>query len=296
MALKRRDFMKALAGGGGLLMLADPADALASHRAKTLGDKALGLLYDNTKCIGCKACVAACKEANGLPPEHTSPDKLWDDPMDLSAKTRNIIKLYRKDDKAYFIKRQCMHCVDPACVSACPVSALRKDPETGIVTYNKNACIGCRYCQVACPFLIPKFEWDKPFPVISKCDLCLASKISKGGEPGCTDACPTGAVIFGRTTDLLKEARRRLRKDPARYVQQIYGEKEAGGTQVLYLSAVPFADLGLPELSADSPAAFSEGIQHGTYKYMIAPVVLLGLLSFLSYRTIKKEEKAGVKK
>jgi len=298
MDIKRRNFLKAVAGSGGLVALTGASDVLASHTAKTLGDDALGLLYDNTKCIGCKACVYACKEVNGLPPEHTSPDKLWDDPIDLSAKTRNIIKLYREGDKSYFIKRQCMHCVDPACVSACPVQALRKRPGDGIVTYDKKACIGCRYCQVACPFLIPKFEWDKPFPVISKCDLCFEARVSKGQQPGCTSACPTGAVIFGKTKDLLKEARRRIENNP-KYIQHIYGEREGGGTQVLYLSAVPFTDLGLPALSEDSPAAFSEGIQHGIYKYMIAPVVVLGFLSFITYRNLKKgdmeKEKEGKK-
>jgi len=286
MSVKRRDFIKGITGGG-LLLLGSAEDALAREQKK-LGDEALGLLYDGTKCIGCKACVAACKEVNDRPPEHTSPDKLWDDPVDLSAKTWNIIKMHREGDRFWFVKRQCMHCIDPACVSACPVTALVKQHETGIVTYNKDACIGCRYCQVACPFMIPKFEWDKPFPVIAKCNLCLYSRIEKGGEPGCTAACPTGAVIFGKTVDLLEDARKRIKNEPGRYIDHIYGEKEAGGTQVLYLSAIPFATLGLPELSEDSPAAFSEGIQHGIYKYMLAPASLLGALAFLSYRNIGK--------
>jgi Fe-S-cluster-containing dehydrogenase component len=288
MSLRRRDFIKGVAGGG-LLLLGGTGEALAREH-KTLGDQALGLLYDSTKCIGCKACVAGCKQANDRPPEHTSPDGLWDDPIDLSADTWNIIKMHREGDKFWFIKRQCMHCVDPACVSACPVGALQKQPDTGIVTYNKGACIGCRYCQVACPFLIPKFEWNKPFPVIAKCNLCLTSRLEKGGEPGCTTACPTGAVIFGKTRDLLAEARGRIKGEPGRYVDHIYGETEAGGTQVLYLSAIPFETLGLPALGPDSPAAFSEGIQHGIYKYMAAPVVVFGALSYLTWRNLRKDQ------
>jgi ferredoxin len=111
--------------GGGARHLPAPAEAL-------------GLLYDATLCIGCKACVAACKRANDNPPEFSTADKLWDTPLDTSGYTFNIIKMYRsgtmttKDDETNgyaFMKTSCMHCADPSCVSACPVTAMTKDPD-----------------------------------------------------------------------------------------------------------------------------------------------------------------------
>nr|MDA8084496.1 hydrogenase 2 operon protein HybA [Nitrospiraceae bacterium] len=237
---------------------------------------------------------------------------------DLSSKTLNIIKVYKngtgltKDaeiDGYSFIKRHCMHCVDPACVSACPVSALRKTPKTGVVTYNKNACIGCRYCQIACPFGIPKFEWDKPFPQIRKCQLC-DHRYKDGKFSACCEFCPTGASIFGKVTDLLAEARKRLALKPgeyyhfpvshvksaeksyrpvSRYQMQIYGENEVGGTQYLMLAGVPFERLGLPVLPGESYAGLTEGIQHTIYKGMIGPAAVLGGLFFAVYRSTRKQ-------
>ena len=153
MGLSRRDFLKVSASGS--LLLASnltPGPALAREPLPRLAE-AVGILYDATLCIGCKACMSACKEYNHLPPDHHDPNSIWDDPVDLSAKTINIVKLYKngtglaKDQEINgysYIRRLCMHCADPSCVSACPVSALTKDPKTGIVRYNKNNCIGCR--------------------------------------------------------------------------------------------------------------------------------------------------------
>ena len=180
--INRRDFLKVSASGG--LVLASnlsPVPAAAREPVPRLPE-AMGILYDATVCIGCKACMTACKEYNHLPPDHSNPNSVWDDPVDLSSRTYNIVKLYTNGtgvakDQAVngysYIRRLCMHCVDPSCVSACPVSALTKDPNTGIVQYNKNNCIGCRYCQIACPYNVPKFEWDKAFPQIQKCQLCV---------------------------------------------------------------------------------------------------------------------------
>lgn len=316
MALDRRDFLKLAAGGTALL--ASGREAFA-REAKGRLPGALGILYDSTLCIGCKVCQAACKEFNNMPPEHTSIDKIWDDPVDLSSKTFNIIKAYThgtgltKDsvtDGHSFIKRHCMHCVDPACVSACPVSALKKNPETGVVGYNKSACIGCRYCQIACPFNIPRFEWDKPFPVIRKCQLC-DHRYKEGKFAACCEFCPTGASIFGNVDDLLSEARKRLSslktgeynefpiahvksnyksyREVSTYQNRIYGEKEGGGTQYLMLSAVPFEILGMPALSNVSDANRSETIQHTIYYYLIAPVLFLAGITYAVYRNTKND-------
>lgn len=319
--MERREFLKAAAAGAVVLTSEAVTQAHAEEaEARPRLKDAIGLLYDSTICVGCKACVAACKRANDMPPEFSTADKLWDSPKDLSAKTLNIIKVFKigraankdvEDDGYAFIKRQCMHCVDPSCVSACPASAMTKNQSTGVVEYNKGNCIGCRYCMVACPYEIPKFEWDKALPVIRKCELCR-HRHKDGKIAACAEVCPTGATIFGRTEDLLAEAKRRVRIKPgslyqyplntasgelraerpvAAYRDGVYGEFEVGGAQCLILSAVEPRKLGLPELPQRSYARLSEKIQHTIYKGMIAPaLVFLGLLG-LTYRNTRLEKK-----
>jgi len=326
--MERRDFLK-LTAASGLLIAADALPSQASA-APALPPDAVGILYDATLCIGCKSCMVSCKQVNSqkggalwtegmTAPPYESAGGLptWDAPTDLSGRTLNIIQAYRsgestaKDDvNGYsFVKRHCMHCVHPACVSACPVSAMKKDARTGIVTYDKEACIGCRYCQIACPFVIPKFEWDQAFPQIRKCQLC--SHREAGKYSACCEACPTGASIYGKVADLQREAARRLalragdnaryplqRVDSdksveskvARYENHTYGLHEVGGTQYLMLAGVPFDKLGLPKLPEDAPAAKSETIQHTLYKGMIAPGVLLAGLLFAAYKSSQDHE------
>lgn len=319
MGINRRDFLKVSTAGGAMMATAlVPAPAQARETRARLPE-AVGILYDATVCVGCKACMAACKEYNHLPADHSTADSLWDNPLDLSAKTCNIVKLYRdragqnKDqaiDGYSYVRRFCMHCVDPSCVSACPVSALYKDPLTGIVRYNKDNCIGCRYCQVACPFNIPKFQWDTPFPEIKKCELC-AHRMDRGEYPACCEFCPNGGSVFGDVRDLLEEARRRLSLTPGTtapyplhrldtqevhyrevkpYFPHIYGEKEGGGTQVIMLAGVPFERLGLPLLPERSQAGRSETLMHTLYKGMIAPYAVLGTLFYLVFKNTSRKD------
>jgi formate dehydrogenase iron-sulfur subunit len=138
-----------------------------------------------------------------------------------------------------------MHCIEPACVSVCPVAALEK-LESGPVVYHAERCIGCRYCMAACPFGIPKTQWEKTLPLIQKCDFC-ADRQAKGQQPACSEACPTGALISGRRGNMLEVAHTRLKNDN-QYFQQVYGEQEVGGTSMLYISAVSHAALGFPQL------------------------------------------------
>jgi formate dehydrogenase iron-sulfur subunit len=194
-------------------------------------EKQKGLLIDVTKCIGCGACAAACKEANGLPPEEES---------ELSATAYTVVK--EKDDTYY--RRLCMHCEEPSCKSVCPVGAFEKTPE-GAVIYHANRCIGCRYCMQACPFSIPTYEWKKRAPKVRKCILCY-ERLKEGKPTACSEACPTGATMFGGRDELLAEARRRIQENPGQYFDHIYGEKEVGGTSVLFLSAVPMGEFGFP--------------------------------------------------
>jgi len=265
----RRSFLKGLACAGATVA-ASAVPAAASDRREAPAD-AVGMLYDATMCIGCKTCVVACHEANDLPPDNRG-DALYDAPQSLNDRTKNIIKLYQGEGRRSYVKQQCMHCVDPACVGACMIGALQKR-EYGIVTWDSNRCIGCRYCQVACPYNIPKFEWDSTNPRIIKCEMCN-HRLADGKEPACCEVCPREAVIFGKYTDLLAEAKNRLAANPDRYVDKIFGEFDGGGTQVIYLSHVPFEDLGLPQLGEEAVPKMNRTIQHGLYKGMIAPAAL----------------------
>jgi Fe-S-cluster-containing dehydrogenase component len=283
--LDRRKALRVLATGGAAAGAAAlPARAVSAPIEAP--HEALGMLYDTTRCIGCKACVVACREANDLEPD-TGPDGLHLMPPDLNSRTKNVIKLYKEGPKVSFFKAQCMHCVDPACVNACMLHSLEKDPVTGIVSYDPYYCVGCRYCQMACPFNVPKFEFEKALPKIVKCELCRHrfpkdmkaalsggfSRFAKGQGPACCEVCPREAVIYGKRSELLAEAKRRLAAHPGRYVPKVYGEHDAGGTQVLYLSHVPFEKLGLPDLPESVPATMRR-VQHGVYKGFVAPVAL----------------------
>jgi len=196
------------------------------------------ILTDLTKCIGCEACVWACKEVNDLPRD--------DGARALSDTTWTAVERHGEIN----VRRQCMHCLDPACASVCPVKALHKTPE-GPVVYDASRCIGCRYCMLGCPFGVPKYEWGSTLPKVRKCILCAEKRLAEGRQPACTEACPTGATIFGDRDELLREARRRIEAEPDRYVPRIYGEREAGGTSVLYLSSVPFEELGFTTALTD---------------------------------------------
>jgi formate dehydrogenase beta subunit len=292
--LTRRDFLgRALTAGAGLTGLAATAASASTGPSASSGGGHMGMLYDATKCVGCKACVASCKRVNDLPPDKGAFDSLglWDAPMDLDGQTRNIVKLYKESDKKWsFVKMQCMHCAKPSCVSVCPVTAMQQD-EKGTVFYDKKKCIGCRYCQVACPFSVPRFQWNTATPQIVKCDLCKFSNMRNRGLPACADTCPTHAVIYGSRAELLAEAKRRIEAAPDRYVHQVYGEQEVGGTNVIYLAAVPFEKLGLRPMPKESPAAFSEKIHHTIYKGFVAPVALYGGLFLAAFWNRKRLEK-----
>ena len=237
------------------------------------------VLVDTTLCTGCRGCQVACKRNNNLPPEPTTffagPGG-YQNPARLSAKTYSLVTFNEIDDagpdpKWIFARKQCMHCVDPACASACLVGALTK-MDDGSVAYDEGKCIGCRYCQLVCPFAIPALEWEKQVALIRKCTFCSERKgydmpqvLNEGHSsqdeldedrrkmhvagrrtPSCVSVCPTGAMVYGERDELVREAKRRIFRSPDKYVNHIYGEKEAGGTAWMYLSAVPFDKLGFP--------------------------------------------------
>lgn len=286
MGITRRAALQTLLVAGASTAGARPAAAAALPVPPA---DAVGLLYDATLCIGCKACNIACRDANGLPPDTSgSPDGLYNAPIDLSARAKSVIKLYQDGPVRSFMKAQCMHCIDPACVAACMIGALQKR-EFGVVTYNVDFCIGCRYCEIACPYNVPKFEFAKAIPRIVKCEMCK-ERLAKGQEPACTDVCPRHAVIFGRRAELLKEAKRRIEASPGRYVPKVYGETDGGGTQVLYLSHVPFEKLGLPALGDEPAPQLARSIQHAIYRGFIAPAALYAALGLVMLRNRRHDD------
>ncbi|BDQ02727.1 4Fe-4S dicluster domain-containing protein [Ignavibacterium sp.] len=198
--------------------------------------KQKAILFDATLCAGCGECYNACKEANHLP--ETTDDFLKDH---LSANTYTVVEEYGD----VYTRKMCMHCVDPTCVSVCPVGAMEKT-ELGPVIYDGDKCLGCRYCMQACPHHIPRYEWNKVNPTVKKCIMCY-DRVKNGQQTACAEACPTGATLFGDRDELIKIAKERLESDPDTYYQKIYGLEEAGGTDVLIISPVPFDQLGFAE-------------------------------------------------
>ena len=286
METDRRSLLKGLAAAAAVTVVSTPAQAREKKVAPT---DAVGLLYDSSLCIGCKACVVKCKEAGDLPADVDGyGGGRYDAPEGLNEYTRNVIQFAKSPDgQSSFVKKQCMHCVDPACVNACMMGALGKR-EFGIVSWENNKCIGCRYCQVACPFGVPQFQWSKTSPRIIKCELCR-ERLAENKLPACVEACPRKAVIFGRRDDLLAEAHRRIEEKPDFYVPKVYGEKDLGGTQVLYLSHIPFEDLGFRFSQTESVPHTQQTVQHGVYKGFVAPIALYGLLGAVMFRNRKKE-------
>jgi formate dehydrogenase iron-sulfur subunit len=184
------------------------------------------ILYDATKCIGCKQCEVACAEQNKLP---------YDDAIaaeqQQSAHKYTVVLAHGEK----FMRRLCMNCDDPTCASVCPVGALKKSP-LGPVTYDASKCMGCRYCMVACPFDVPKYEWNKALtPRVRKCDMC-SDRVLAGKQTACAEICPVEATKFGDRDALIAEAQQRLRDNPGQYVNHIYGLNEVGGTSVLLLA------------------------------------------------------------
>ena len=199
-----------------------------------------GLLFDMTACSGCRECVKGCMDIHGFPGD---PEQV----TELSSTAYNALA----PERDYSVRKLCRHCLEPTCASVCPVAALEKN-ELGPVTYDSSRCIGCRYCMVACPFNIPRYEWDKPVPAVQKCDMCI-SRLKRGQEPACAESCSAGATLFGYRDELLKEAHNRIAESPEDYHPHVYGEFELGGTSVLYLTPFPVEALGFKESMGDTP-------------------------------------------
>ncbi|CAB1062574.1 Four [4Fe-4S] cluster protein DVU_0535 [Olavius sp. associated proteobacterium Delta 1] len=257
MSISRRKFIGWLGAAGMGTALGKTAGAASNKNFSGYPDSN-GVLFDSTRCIGCRKCEEGCNEVNDLP----GPDKAFSDLSVLDTERRTTSKAYtivnRYDDDGdnkgpLYRKVQCNHCLEPACASVCFVKAFSKT-ESGAVIYDETVCVGCRYCMIACPFEIPAYEYDSAFsPRVRKCTMCHP-RIVKGLLPGCVEACPTEALTYGNREDLLRIGRERIRKFPERYVNHIYGENEMGGTSWLHMSAVPFKDIGMREDLGVTPA------------------------------------------
>ncbi|MCP4685442.1 MAG: 4Fe-4S dicluster domain-containing protein [bacterium] len=199
------------------------------------------ILIDTTKCTGCERCVAACIDANKLDPHKADIDRAQTEDGLSSNRWANIQKV--ADDR--FARKSCMHCLEPSCVSACLVGGITKTPE-GPVVYDPTKCIGCRYCMLACPFHIPRYEWENAVPYMRKCDMCF-ERVQQGGKPACVDACPNGALVFGSRKELLQKAQEIVAANGSTYIPHVWGETEFGGTSVLYISDEDLSALGWPE-------------------------------------------------
>jgi formate dehydrogenase iron-sulfur subunit len=240
-----------------------------------------GFLIDASRCIDCRACLVACSTENNVPMHNT---RIW-------IKNTGVVGEF-PDLERFTAPYHCMHCSDPSCVSACTVGALKQDKD-GIITYDDDACIGCRYCMYACPFEVPHFEWSQRFALITKCDMCVARLGAGQAEPACSATCPTDAIQFGKREDMLAMARERIKDQPERYIDHIFGEKENGGTSTFYISPVPFAQLGFPEIETDrSPAVFNRmATEEGTP--IIAGTVALGMTGiYLALEHLHKKQPA----
>jgi Fe-S-cluster-containing dehydrogenase component len=296
--MKRRNFLGLMGAAGVSAAFATKAQAAGNvHFEGYPGSK--GVLFDAVRCIGCRKCEQGCNEVNNLP----APAKPFDDltVLDTPRRTQNeeftVVNKYEQADGApVFRKIQCMHCLEPSCASACFVAAFAKQP-SGAVTYDESVCVGCRYCMVACPFEIPTYSYEDPItPKVIKCDLCDANiKAGKIEIPGCVNKCPKEALVYGERDELIKIARNRIEAAPEKYVDHIYGEREMGGTSWLYLSGVPFTQIGMrDDLGVQSgPELTSGALSVVAMVPALWPLLLAGLYG-VTKRTdkINKKEKA----
>jgi Fe-S-cluster-containing dehydrogenase component len=278
--MKRRDFIKTGIGTGAILLT-----TRKSARAD-VKKEFLGVLVDTTRCIGCRSCEEACATAHGLPVPDIYDESVFEKERRTSETQWTVVNRYNTEKGTVYVKRQCMHCNQPACASACLVKAMFKTKE-GPVIWRGNKCMGCRFCMISCPFDIPKFEYNSPNPKIQKCIMCW-ERIEKGEIPACVEACPAEALLFGKRRELLEEAKRRIYNEPEKYYHQIYGELDVGGTGWLYLSAVPFEQIGFrTDLGITPYPEFTKGFLYAVpVIFILWPSILLGL----NHLTKRKEE------
>ncbi len=297
MSRNRRNFLKRITGAGALTLLGGSEAARAS--APVANSEGLGVLVDCTRCVGCRRCEKACNEVNEDLPRQPAgafeDDSVFQRQRRMDAGAYTVVNRYHNPadpDKPTYAKFQCMHCLNPACVSACFVRALTREAN-GAVTYDASKCVGCRYCMAACPFQVPGYEYDNTLtPQVRKCVFCLETRLDKGEMPACVQACPMQVMTFGKRSKLLRLARARLKKHPDCYVPHIYGENEVGGTAWMYLSGMSFQEISLPKLGYHPAPGYTEPIQHALFKWFLPPMALYAALGGIMWFFNSKEKRA----
>jgi len=304
--MKRRHFL-GLAGAATATALAGQANASAGHSFDGYPNS-MCVLFDASRCIGCRQCESACNKINSenkvkpwteLPAKDA---KVFEDLKGMNDTARTDATMFTLVNKyqpaalggksPVFKKFQCMHCKEPACASACFVKAFTKTPE-GAVVYNGSVCVGCRYCMVACPWNVPTYQFDHLIPYVMKCHMCHPHiKAGKTTLPACVGACPMEALVWGKREDLLKEAWNRIGSMPGKYVPHVYGEREMGGTNWMYISSVPFPQIGLPDGLGETPAPELTSGALGLVPLVAClwPVLLGGIWQITKWKDKKAEE------
>ena len=306
---KRRAFLKGVLGGGSaMLALGFPQPAGASPSTLRGYPDQFGVLVDTTLCIGCRRCEWACQDWNKLPNQRTLKEyekdvSVFNNYRRTTADTYTVVNRFNNPldaSKPIYVKKQCMHCVEPACASSCFVDAYTKEPR-GAVLYDSSVCVGCRYCMAACPFSIPAYQYSQAWtPNITKCTFCFDRTSKDGGIPACVAICPMGVMTFGRRSDLIELAQKKVQDGMGRYVDQIYGAHEVGGTCWMYLASVPFNRIGLrTDLGNEPVPALSKMfLSVASPMYIVFPALAIGLYRFSKRRDqISREEiEAALKK
>jgi Fe-S-cluster-containing dehydrogenase component len=247
-----------------------------------------GVLVDTTRCIGCRSCEIACSVTHDNFVPDVQSDNALAKTRDTSEKQWTVVNRFETEKGEIFVKRQCLHCWQPACAAACLVNAMLKTKE-GPVTWNGDKCMGCRFCMISCPFDIPKFEYYGWNPRIQKCNMCY-ERLLEGKKPACVESCPTDALMFGPKREVMEIARHRIYSHPDKYVHQIYGEHEAGGTGWLYLSAVPFERIGFRADLGTTP------YPEYTREFLISvPLIEFGVPAFLLGLNMLTDRKSEVR-
>jgi len=295
MSISRRGFLGGL-GASALAAGSANAEPHTEHSYFQVPDERYGLLHDTTLCVGCRSCEAGCKEVNELTPlEQPIGDMaVFDQERRTSDTEFTVVNRYQVDGEDIFRKHQCMHCNEPSCASVCLVKALVKSPE-GPVLYDPDVCVGCRYCMMTCPYYALAYEYNSPNPRVMRCTMCY-SRIIEGQVPGCAEACPMGAISFGKRSDLLQLARDRIAKHPGRYLEHVFGEYEFGGTSWLLLTGTSISNLGLGSLENASHTALPELTKSFLSVVPLVltmwPGLLLGFYAFTKRRNEVSEEEA----
>ncbi len=254
-------------------------------------------LIDVSKCIGCKACQVACMEWNDVRDDVGVNVGGYANPIDLTDRSWTVMRFYEEELPGkglqwLIVKDGCLHCGDPACLRACPAPGALLQYSNGIVDFQQDQCIGCGYCQTACPFNIPRYSVkdDKAY----KCTLC-SDRVAVGLEPACIKTCPTQALSFGSKEDMKDLAGERIAELKERGFEKasIYDPEGVGGTHVVYV--LPHGDPGLyrlPVKAEVSPliALWRGGVAKTLGVVTMVAVVVAGIFHYMKVGPLEVDE------